>query len=288
MSDKRKMFLQKGGLDITDPIVEEDGIRYKTRNGTKIRCCDAEVAQGSKTWKCRNIAVNGSAFCIKHGGVPKPANTNSLLFNTGLQSSNQGRFRNVGKKMLERIDKLREDPELWSLRDDTAYITALLDIRAEAAAEGVSLDQYKKIQEMYKSCVDHKHQEDFWDLFDELGKAISYTLSEYAASKDVLELIERRTDIVETEQRLMHQKAYTLEVDQAFSLVMQIVNVINRTVTNMEERQGIKAGIGKLLTVYKQSYEEEIIDAEVIDGAAEESGEYQDNSQGTEEVHPTE
>jgi hypothetical protein len=38
----------------------------------------------------------------------------------------------------------------------------------------------------------------------------------------------------------------------------------------------------------KQSYEEEIIDAEVIDGAAEESGEYQDNSQGTEEVHPTE
>jgi conjugal transfer/entry exclusion protein len=93
---------------------------------------------------------------------------------------------------------------------------------------------------------------------------------------------------VETEQRLMHQKAYTLEVDQAFSLVMQIVNVINRTVSNSDERQGIKAGIGKLLTVYKQSYEEEIIDAEVIDGAAEESGEYQDNSQSTEEVHPTE
>jgi hypothetical protein len=284
LTDKRKVFLQNGGLDETDPITEQDGKRYKTRKGELVLCCSAEIAKGSKTWLCRNLATKGSKFCLKHGGVPATANTNSMVFTTGLKSTASSRFRNIGKKMLERIEELREDPELWSLKDDTAYITALLDMRAEAAAEGVSFDQYKKIQEMYKTCNDKKYQEDFWETFDELGKAINNTMSEFAATKDVLELIEKRTEIVETEQRLLHQKAYTLEVDQAFSLVMQIVNIINRSVTKDEELQSIKAGIGKLLTVYKQSYEDEVIDAEVIDGT-EKPSEYQNNTEGTEEIH---
>ena len=281
MSDKRKMFLQKGGLDETDPITEKDGKRYKIRNGGLVKCCDAEIARGTKTWKCRNIAVRQSDFCTRHGGVPQESNTNSLLFTTGLTSLNHNRFRNVGKRMLQRIDELREDPELWSLKDDTAYITALLDMRAEAAADGVSIEQYKKIQEMYRACKEKKYQEDFWDTFDELGKAIENTMSEYAATKEVLELIERRTEIVETEQRLMHQKAYTLEVDQAFSLVMQILKIVTSAVSNPDELSTIRAGFGKLLSVYKQSYEDDIIEAEVIDGTTEEPGEYEDNAEGT-------
>jgi hypothetical protein len=124
-------------------------------------------------------------------------------------------------------------------------------------------------------------------VFDELGKALDNVMSEFAAAKDVIELIEKRTSIVETEQRLLHQKAYTLEVDQAFSLVMQMVKIIQDNVTNAEELQGIKAGVGKLLAVYQETIDDMIIDAEVVDGT-EESGEYEDNAEGTEEVHSSE
>ena len=176
---------------------------------------------------------------------------------------------------------------MWSLRDDAAYITALLDTRAEAAAEGVSIDQYKKIQEIYRTCCEKKYSDDFWETFSEMGRALENVMTEFAAAKDVIELIEKRTSIVETEQRLLHQKAYTLEVDQAFSLVMQMVKIIQDNVSNAEELQGIKGGIGKLLAVYQHTIDDMIIDAEVIDGT-EESGEYETYSEGVEEVRPSE
>lgn len=274
--------------DAEDPVTEKDGIRYKTRNGGLVKLCDAEVSKGYVTYKCKNFAIKGQLFCLRHGGVPAVATTDTMNFTTGLKSKiNSGRFRNVGSKLLGRIDELREDPGLWSLRDDAAYITALLDNRAEAASEGVSIEQYKKIQEMYRTCCEKRYADDFWDTFDELGKALENVMSEFAAAKDVIELIEKRTSIVETEQRLLHQKAYTLEVDQAFSLVMQMVKIIQDNVTNAEELQGIKAGVGKLLAVYQETIDDMIIDAEVVDGT-EESGEYEDNAESTEEVHSSE
>ena len=120
-----------------------------------------------------------------------------------------------------------------------------------------------------------------------MGRALENVMTECAAAKDVIELIEKRTSIVETEQRLLHQKAYTLEVDQAFSLVMQMVKIIQDNVSNAEELQGIKGGIGKLLAVYQHTIDDMIIDAEVIDGT-EESGEYETYSEGVEEVRPSE
>jgi len=271
-----------------DPITEKDGVRYKTRNGGLVKLCEAEITKGKLNYLCKNFAIKNSNFCLRHGGVPAVANTNTLNFQTGVKSINaSGRFRNVGSRLLGRIDELREDPELWSLRDDAAYITALLDTRAEAAAEGVSIDQYKKIQEIYRTCCEKKYSDDFWETFSEMGRALENVMTEFAAAKDVIELIEKRTSIVETEQRLLHQKAYTLEVDQAFSLVMQMVKIIQDNVSNAEELQGIKGGIGKLLAVYQHTIDDMIIDAEVIDGT-EESGEYETYSKGVEEVRPSE
>jgi len=291
VTPKARRYLSYGRSDNSkDPITEKDGERYKTRNGTLVKLCNAEISINKSTFLCKNFAIKGGNLCMRHGGIPKEVvAVDKANFTTGLSSRTgaASRFRNVGSRLLKRIDELREDPELWSLRDDTAYITALLDTRAEAAAEGVSIEQYKKIQEMYRTCVEKKYAEDFWDTFDALGKALNEVMSEYAAAKDVIELIEKRTSIVETEQRLLHQKAYTLEVDQAFSLVMQLVNIIKANVSNNEEYQGIKAGIGKLLAVYADSVDDMIIDAEVIDGS-EESGQYEDNAETTQEVHPTE
>jgi hypothetical protein len=188
--------------------------------------------------------------------------TNRLDFKTGLYSVQRKRFSSIGSKLLDRVNELREDPELFSLKDDAAYITAIMDARAEAAAEGVSYEQYKKIKAIYSEARAAYGTEDFDEIFTNLGRAIDNTMDEYQASKDVIDLIEKRTEIVEAEQRLLHAKAYTLEVDQAFSLVMQVVDVVLKNVHSADEKQAIKAGVGKLLKVYENP--DDVMEAEIV------------------------
>jgi hypothetical protein len=90
----------------------------------------------------------------------------------------------------------------------------------------------------------------------------------YAASRDVMELIDRRVEIVEAEQRMMHAKAYTLEVDQAFSLAMQVLEIVKDNVRNGDELIAIRTGVQKLLKVYKGDETDEIIDAEIVNESA--------------------
>lgn len=248
-----------------DPVIEKDGNRYKDRNGTLVKVCDAEIVRGVGVVKCKNVAIKGSNFCVTHGGKPREVNLDTLKFNTGLKSVGRSRFARVGSQLLSRINELREDPDLWSLRDDAAYITALIDHRAELAAEGVTVEQLHSIRKLYSQCESNLHGEDFMMHFNALGEAINSVSEEANASKEVLNLIEKRTTIVEAEQRLLQTKAYTLEVDQAFSLIMQVVSIVKASVRNADEYTAIKVGIDKLLKVYED--DTNIIDAEVIDGS---------------------
>jgi hypothetical protein len=211
---------------------------------------------------CNVPALREQSVCSKHAGQLEKI-TNRLDFKTGLYSVQRKRFSNVGTKLLARVNELRDDPELFSLKDDAAYITAIMDSRAEAASEGVSYEQYKKIKALYAQADDAYGTEDFQDYFVSIGEALNSVMDEYQASKDVIDLIERRTNIVEAEQRLLHAKAYTLEVDQAFSLVMQVVDIVRINVRNADELSAIKAAIGKLIKVYENP-EDNIMDAEIV------------------------
>jgi len=240
-------------------IHEENGVRYRIGpKGGRVRLCDFTLATGAK---CNIPAIKEQSVCSKHAGQLEKV-TNRLDFKTGLYSVQRKRFSKVGSKLLERVNELRDDPELMSLNDDAAYLTALIDLRAEAASEGVSFEQYKKIKTLYSQADAAYGKEEFEDLFVAIGRALDDVLDEYQASKDVIELIEKRTEIVEAEQRLLHAKAYTLEVDQAFSLVMQVVDIVRTNVRNADELSAIKAGIGKLLKTYENI--DEIMDAEIV------------------------
>ena len=89
---------------------------------------------------------------------------------------------------------------------------------------------------------------------------------ENALCGSVIELIDKRVSIVEAEQRVMHAKAYTLEIDQAFSLVMQVLEIVRENVRSSEELVAIQAGFQKLLKVY-QTPDDDVLDAEVVSGS---------------------
>ena len=227
-------------------------------NDAKVKLCKSTNASGDL---CGNIAVKDRDYCKHHGGRALTGPENPA-FKTGLWSKQRRRFSQVAPKLLTRIDELRDDPELFSLKDDAAYLTALMDVRAEAASNGISVEHYESIRDQMAVCRATQGTDEFASAFKELGRMINEGIDVYRASQDVVALIGKRTEIVEAEARMMHTKAYTLEVDQAYSFAMQILDVIKKTVRDAHELQAIKAGFGKLL---KQYQEEEIQDADIID-----------------------
>lgn len=230
--------------------------------------------------QCRRLPVKGRDFCAKHGGKALIAH-DSPNFKHGLTSRNKKRFSNLGQQLLQRIEELREDPELWSLKDDAAYMTALIDVRAEAAAEGFSVAVLKDMRQEYTAASRAFRQGEiavFQEHFDALGDLINGGADEAKAATEVIDLIGKRVEIVEAEQRVAHAKAYTLEVDQAYSLVMQVVGVVKQCVRNADELTAIRSGVAKLLKTYKEQEQQQVIDAEVVD----ETVERQDESDSTE------
>lgn len=240
--------------------METEHVR-KFKNGSVVKLCSSVKPDGTK---CMNMAVRDRDNCKHHGGSSL-IGPDSPLFKSGLWSKQKRRFSQVAPKLLLRIDELRDDPDLFSLKDDAAYITALMDVRAEAASHGVSYEHYQEIQSMYSQMERAKRtgdQETFDELFKTVGTMIRNGTDMYKASAEVVELIEKRTDIVEAEQRMLHSKAYTLEVDQAYSLIMQVLGVVKQNIRNVDDMANIRSGIGKLLKQYQE--DPEIIEAEVV------------------------
>lgn len=233
-------------------------IATRELNGAKIKLCASVKKNGER---CKNIAVTGRDFCMHHGGKTLTGVDNPA-FKTGLWSKQRRRFSQVAPTLLTRIDELREDPDLFSLRDDAAYLTALMDVRAEAASNGISVEHYESIKDQMTTCRATYGTDEFMPAFKQLGKIINEGIDLYRASQDVVSLIDKRTEIVEAEARMMHTKAYTLEVDQAYSLAMQILGVVKQCVRNVDELNAIKAGFSKLLKQYQQ---DDVMDAEIID-----------------------
>jgi len=227
------------------------------KNGGKVPLCQSANPDGQL---CKNLAIKDRDYCKYHGGKALMGPDNPA-FKTGLWSKQRRRFASVAPKLLQRIEELREDPELFSLKDDAAYLTALMDIRAEAASNGISVEHYEEIKDQMAVCKATQGTEEFPKAFKALDRMVSQGIDIYRASQDVVSLIEKRTDIVEAEARMLHTKAYTLEVDQAYSLAMQILKVVKDCVHDASELQAIKAGFGKLL---KQYQHEDIQDAEII------------------------
>lgn len=250
--------------EINGNYIERDGRVYrKTPHGEALVCSALVEKDGTKR-RCRALALAGQEYCMAHGGAHlRKAETPKYLGH--LFQANRKRFSKVGKELLEKIDAYRDDPDLFSLRDDAAYVTALLDQRAEAAGEGVGIEQYRKLESAYNLARSKLGSPDFIDAFEQIGDTIKERLDEYSASKDVLDLIGRRTDLVETEQKMMQTKAYTLEADQAFMLVMQLVEIVKSSVRDADTLTAIQSGMNKLLRQYKQETPDDIVDAVVVE-----------------------
>lgn len=253
--------------------MEESQERYgQTQTGGLAKLCHAEI-NGKP---CGRFALRERNFCARHGGRTGIGPENSA-FTTGLMGAQRKRFSSLGKELLTRLDELRNDPELFSLKDDAAYITAIIDRRAEAAEEGLGVETLNQLRQLYRECANALAEgktHDFDKGFEQMGGIIRQGLQDSKATEEVIDLIQKRVGIIEAEQRMTHVKAYTLEVDQAYALIQQVLKVVMDSVQDVNSLHAIRTGVQRILRVYRNV--EDIIDAEVID--EETSNQYEDPS----------
>ena len=128
------MFDSKG---VDDPFfIEKDDGLYRKAGSSYAKCCSAIIRDGDVNRQCKNPALKGKQYCSHHGSTHLKKSEKPQYLQHIFQKE-RNRFRRVGTELLAKVDNYRDDPDLFSLRDDTAYVTALVDVRAEAAAEGV-------------------------------------------------------------------------------------------------------------------------------------------------------
>ena len=255
------MFDSKGVDDLF--FIEKDDGLYRRSGSGYAKCCSAIIRDGDVNRQCKNPALKGKEYCAHHGSTHLKKSEKPQYLQHLFQKE-RSRFKRVGTELLAKVDNYRDDPDLFSLRDDTAYVTALVDVRAEAAAEGVGLEQYRKIESAYHLAKSKLGSPDFIDAFEQIGDLLNERMNEYDASKDVLDLIERRAELVEAEQRMMQTRAYTIEADQALMLVMQIVELMKQTIRDQETLIAIRSGVGKLIRMYTSS-DDDVQEAEVVE-----------------------
>lgn len=247
-------------METQEPVLEEF---YVTPAGYPVKRCQALV-NGAQ---CKSPSITSKNLCAFHGGRSLAKIENNQL-RSGAKTNERRRFNSIGKDLLAKIDMFREDPDLYNLRDDAAYMTALIDQRAEAASEGFGVHVLRELQQAYAQAnraYKNGDSEEFSESFKQLGKLLNDGGNEAKSTDEVIDLIGKRVNLVEAEQRVAHSKAYTLEVDQAYALVMQIVGIVKQCVRNADELTAIRSGVTKLLKVYKEDISESVIDAEVVD-----------------------
>lgn len=198
------------------------------------RECGARTRAGKA---CRKAAMpNGK--CRNHGGA-SPVGVAHPSFKTGRYS------KDLPARLAARLQEASVDPDLISMRQEIALVDARtnevlsrLDSK-EAAAHWMQL---KDLVEQFRLGTATQRIQ----AAEALSTWSTEALSDYAVWAEVLDLMERRRKLAETESKRLAAMGQFLTASQAMVLLASVVDVIRRTVTDKQQLSAISREIGRL------------------------------------------
>lgn len=103
-----------------------DSMDHKQPHGSTARRCTAISKRSGE--QCRKPAMRGRAVCLAHGGKT-PRGIASPHFITGRWS------KDIPARLASGYEHARQDPDLLSLREELALVTAAIDDRLSSLGE---------------------------------------------------------------------------------------------------------------------------------------------------------
>jgi hypothetical protein len=192
---------------------------------------------------CKRPAIVGKQVCYHHGGKSL-AGIASPTIKSGKYS------KALPARMLQTYQAASEDTELLALREEVQIVDArIVDVMGrvdtgeagalwlKARAEALEV---KKAMAVYDSVSQAEH------LLDLIG-ILTQGVNDWRAWSEVLNLIERRRKLVESERKRMLEAQQYVAVERMLLLAQGLVDVVRANVTDRDTLSRIQAGFSLYL-----------------------------------------
>lgn len=200
------------------------------------RCCGAKTRAGGT---CANPPMlNGR--CRMHGGTQKRGVGHHLL--------KHGRYSlNLPTRLAARYAEAQADPDLISVRQEIALVDARLEDllgRVDTGEAGAIWAGVRAAVDEYRKTSDAAEKAEAFARIESLSVE---GFSDYASWGEVLELIERRRKLAETETKRLAAMGQAITAERAMVLLGTVVDIIRTHVTDRNALAAISHDLGRLV-----------------------------------------
>ncbi len=194
---------------------------------------------------CQSTVLMANGRCRMHGGATPVG--------IGASQWKHGKYSKVlPPKLLERYEEALDNKDLLTLRDEIALVDALVLDRLERMQKiegGATDERWLKLKARYERAVEAEKAGDQREMLRNFRAMASLLAgaTEAELRTEILELLERRRKLVETERRMLVEMGLMLSVTEAAALVAVITHIIERHVKDRATRAAISKDIRRFV-----------------------------------------
>lgn len=177
--------------------------------------------------------------CRFHGGKT-PVGVSASRFQHGRYS------RDFPSRLIGRYEQALADPEVSSVREEIALVDARTSdclSRVDSKEAGIHWQAVRKAIADVQGAHDAPTRE---TAVKQAVDACSLALSDYAAWAEVLDLVERRRKLAETETKRLTAMGQQITAEKAMLLLAAVVDIVRRNVTDPGQLKAISREISAL------------------------------------------
>lgn len=186
--------------------------------------CGAKTPNGP----CKAYPLKGRTRCRNHGGA-SPVGVAHPNFKHGRYS------KAVPRHLASLYDAARNDPDLLALNEEIALVDTRLQATLARATTGEAGKVWQQLGETWRAFLKARARGEVAEmegLLMDIGTLIGKGGNEAAAWSEVMDLIERRRRLTESEGKRRVQMQQMVTVDRMDALMAQVVDVLRSEVTD--------------------------------------------------------
>lgn len=190
----------------------------------------------------RRAMANGK--CYVHGG-PTPRGR-------ALPQTTHGRYsKDLPTRLAARYEEARSDPDLLNLNAEIHLTYAMLTEALRGMDQGEAGRLWRDLKTTWDALQEANRQRDgdaAKQALSEIGRLIARGVADAAARSEVLDIVERRRKLVESEAKRRTAMQQMITAERLMVLVSAITDVVMRHVDDPRQRAAIAADIGAIIS----------------------------------------
>lgn len=203
--------------------------------------CGAKTTKGTP---CQSPVLMDNGRCRIHGGAT-PSGLASPNTKTGKYS------KNAPTRLTANYQDALSDQKLMELREEVALLDAYIMDRLSRADHGDSGQLWRLLDKTYRDHYDAIYvQADPAKIsatITELRRLIQRGIADHTAWAEILEAIEQRRRLVESERKHMIQMEQLVSVEQMMLVAAQLLDSVRKNVTDRQQLGAITTEFTRIL-----------------------------------------